>query len=496
MAAALAEVPEEALVVLVHDAARPLVDDAVVERLLAPLGEGFDGVVPVLPVADTLKRVRDGVVEETVDRIGARGGADATGLHRAGAPAGVRGRPRGSNRLRLARRAYGGSYRGRRRRTTAAQDHDLRRSRARRVVALRGVVFDVGETLVDEERWWRRLCERAGLQPHVVWAALGVTIERGEEHDALWGHLGLESPTGWWQEIPYSLDDLYPDAWECLERVGELGFRVGIVGNQTETLEAWARESALPADVISSSASLGVRKPDPAFFHKVAELMGQRSAGARVRGRPRGQRRSSCRCRRTGRRPRPTRAVGAPAADAARSGARPRRPRVAPRRASLARLMELRVGIGFDAHALEAGVPLVLGGVPIEYPRGLAGHSDGDVLTHALIDAVLGAANLGDIGSHFPSGDERFRGASSLDLLRDAYAEVRGAGWALVNADCVLIGEEPRIGGTRDEMGRRLAGALGVDPDLVAVRATTTDGLGFTGRGEGLAAQAVALLGR
>ena len=135
-------------------------------------------------------------------------------------------------------------------------------------------MFDVGETLVDEERWWRRLCERAGLQPHVVWAALGVTIERGEEHDALWGHLGLESPTGWWQEIPYSLDDLYPDAWECLERVGELGFRVGIVGNQTETLEAWARESALPADVISSSASLGVRKPDPAFFHKVAELMG------------------------------------------------------------------------------------------------------------------------------------------------------------------------------------------------------------------------------
>ena len=135
-------------------------------------------------------------------------------------------------------------------------------------------MFDVGETLVDEERWWRRLCERAGMQPHVLWAALGVTIERGEEHDALWGHLGLESPTGWWQEIPYSLDDLYPDAWECLERVGELGFRVGIVGNQTETLEAWAREAALPADVISSSASLGVRKPDPAFFEKVAELMG------------------------------------------------------------------------------------------------------------------------------------------------------------------------------------------------------------------------------
>jgi HAD superfamily hydrolase (TIGR01549 family) len=140
-------------------------------------------------------------------------------------------------------------------------------------VALRAVVFDVGETLVDEEGWWRRLCERAGLQPHVVWAALGVTIERGEEHDALWDHLGLEEPSGWWHEIPYSADDLYPDAWECLERTRELGLRVGVVGNQTETLEAWARESALPADVISSSASLGVRKPDPAFFERVAGLI-------------------------------------------------------------------------------------------------------------------------------------------------------------------------------------------------------------------------------
>ena len=140
-------------------------------------------------------------------------------------------------------------------------------------MALKAVVFDVGETLVDEEQWWRRLSERAGLQPHVVWAALGVTIARGEEHDALWGHLGIEKPTAWWHEIPYSLDDLYPDAWECLERVRADGFRVGVVGNQTEVLEAWARESALPADVISSSASLGVRKPDPAFFEMVSDLM-------------------------------------------------------------------------------------------------------------------------------------------------------------------------------------------------------------------------------
>jgi 2-C-methyl-D-erythritol 2,4-cyclodiphosphate synthase len=158
--------------------------------------------------------------------------------------------------------------------------------------------------------------------------------------------------------------------------------------------------------------------------------------------------------------------------------------------------MEIRVGMGFDAHALEEGVPLVLGGVPFDHPRGLAGHSDGDVLAHALIDAVLGAANLGDIGALFPSGDEAHRGASSLDLLADAYGRVREHGWELVNADCVLVGEEPRIADVREEMSARLAGALGVAAELVAVRATTTDGLGFTGRGEGLAAHAVVLLRR
>lgn len=141
-------------------------------------------------------------------------------------------------------------------------------------MALKAVVFDVGETLVDEERWWRRLAEREGLQPHVVWAALGVTIERGEEHTALWGHLGMERPPRWWSEIPYALEDLYPDALDCLRRTRDLGLRVGVVGNQSEALEAWAREVALPADVISSSASLGVRKPDPAFFRKVVELVG------------------------------------------------------------------------------------------------------------------------------------------------------------------------------------------------------------------------------
>jgi 2-C-methyl-D-erythritol 2,4-cyclodiphosphate synthase len=158
---------------------------------------------------------------------------------------------------------------------------------------------------------------------------------------------------------------------------------------------------------------------------------------------------------------------------------------------------ETRVGIGIDAHALVEGVTLVLGGVPFpDEPAGLAGHSDGDVIAHALIDAVLGAAGLGDIGTLFPSGDPQWQGASSLDLLRGAYAEVTAAGYELVNADCVLVGERPRLLPVRDEMRRLLAAALDVDPDRVTVRATTTDGLGFTGRGEGLAAQAVALLRR
>jgi len=155
---------------------------------------------------------------------------------------------------------------------------------------------------------------------------------------------------------------------------------------------------------------------------------------------------------------------------------------------------DLRVGLGVDAHAFADGVPLVLGGVTFDSPRGLAGHSDGDVVAHALTDAVLGAAGLGDIGSLFPSGDETPKGVDSLELLAEAYRRVRAAGFELVNVDAILIGEEPRIAGRREEMRRRLARALGVEPHRVNVRATTTDRLGFTGRGEGLAAEAVALL--
>ncbi len=157
-------------------------------------------------------------------------------------------------------------------------------------------------------------------------------------------------------------------------------------------------------------------------------------------------------------------------------------------------MSELRVGLGVDAHAFADGVPLVLGGVAIDSPRGLAGHSDGDVIAHALIDALLGAAGLGDIGSLFPPGEPEWAGASSLDLLRRAAAQVREAGWELVNADCVLIGQEPRIAPLREQIRERLAESVGANPAQVNVRATTTDRLGFTGRGEGLAAQAVALV--
>jgi 2-C-methyl-D-erythritol 2,4-cyclodiphosphate synthase len=159
-------------------------------------------------------------------------------------------------------------------------------------------------------------------------------------------------------------------------------------------------------------------------------------------------------------------------------------------------MTDLRVGIGFDAHALSENVPLVLAGVDFPGEPGLVGHSDGDVISHALIDAILGAAGRGDIGDLFPSGDPQWLDVSSIRLLQRAYEVVRTGGFELVNADCVLVGERPRIAELRDVMGARLAGALGAELGQVTVRATTTDRLGFTGRGEGLAAHAVALLRR
>lgn len=141
-------------------------------------------------------------------------------------------------------------------------------------MTLRAVFFDVGETLVDEERYWRAVAEAAGLGPHVVWAALGVTIARNEEHWELWRHLGLERPAGAWDSVVYSTDDLYPDALDCLERLRAEGLFVGIAGNQTAALEAWARSSQLPVDVVTGSSSLGVRKPGRAFFERLVDIAG------------------------------------------------------------------------------------------------------------------------------------------------------------------------------------------------------------------------------
>jgi len=156
----------------------------------------------------------------------------------------------------------------------------------------------------------------------------------------------------------------------------------------------------------------------------------------------------------------------------------------------------LRIGLGYDVHAFAKGRPLILGGVHIEHPRGLLGHSDADVLAHALADAVLGALRVGDIGKLFPDTDPAYAGADSLVLLSRVGDLARASGWRIVDADCVLILEQPKISPYRDAMRANLAAALGVDVDSVGVKATTTERLGFEGREEGVAAQAVVLLKR
>jgi len=151
-----------------------------------------------------------------------------------------------------------------------------------------------------------------------------------------------------------------------------------------------------------------------------------------------------------------------------------------------------RIGLGFDAHAFVRDRPLVLGGVTIPHDRGLAGHSDADVLAHALMDAVLGAMRAGDIGEHFPDTDPEYAGISSLELLRRVGGLMRSQGWGLMDADCVLVLERPRISPFREQMRESLAEALGVPVESLGVKATTTEGLGFTGRREGIAAMATA----
>jgi len=157
---------------------------------------------------------------------------------------------------------------------------------------------------------------------------------------------------------------------------------------------------------------------------------------------------------------------------------------------------ETRVGIGLDAHRFAPERPLVLGGVRLRDKDGLEGHSDADVLTHAVMDALLGAAGLGDIGSLFPDTDPAFAGADSVDLLTAVGRLLRESGWAVVNVDAVVVCEEPRVAPRREAMQERLAAALGIDGGRVAVKGTTTEGMGFTGRHEGIVAQAVALVER
>ncbi len=149
-------------------------------------------------------------------------------------------------------------------------------------------------------------------------------------------------------------------------------------------------------------------------------------------------------------------------------------------------------GIGYDVHPLGEGRRLILGGVHIEHDRGLVGHSDADVLTHAIMDALLGAAGLGDIGQHFPDSDERYRDADSIELLDVVMAQLRDAGLELVNVDATVVMERPRLAPYRDQIRQRLAAALQLPAARVNLKATTGEGMGFVGRGEGVAALAVA----
>ena len=157
-------------------------------------------------------------------------------------------------------------------------------------------------------------------------------------------------------------------------------------------------------------------------------------------------------------------------------------------------MTELRIGHGYDVHRLVPGRPLILGGVEIPWEKGLLGHSDADVLTHAVMDALCGASKLGDIGKLFPDTDPRYAGISSLELLQQVASLLAEGGWTVVNIDATLLAQAPKVGPFRREMESKLAAALKIPSDRVNVKATTEEGLGFTGDGSGMAAHAVALL--
>jgi len=154
----------------------------------------------------------------------------------------------------------------------------------------------------------------------------------------------------------------------------------------------------------------------------------------------------------------------------------------------------MRVGVGYDVHPLVSGRRLILGGVDIPFEKGLDGHSDADVLVHAIIDALLGATGLGDIGVHFPSSDPRYKDISSVSLLRQVVSRMRAEGWLVCNVDASIVAERPRLTPFISEMRRIIGEALGIDVDLVGVKSTTSKGLGFLGKGEGIAVHAVAMV--
>ena len=154
----------------------------------------------------------------------------------------------------------------------------------------------------------------------------------------------------------------------------------------------------------------------------------------------------------------------------------------------------MRIGHGYDVHRLVEGRKLILGGVAVPYEKGLLGHSDADVLTHALMDALLGAAALGDIGKHFPDSESRYAGADSLELLGEVMHMLEEAGFLVCNVDCTVIAQRPKLAPYIPEMRRKLAAAIGLPVDRVSVKATTEEGLGFTGDGQGIAAHALVLL--
>ncbi len=156
--------------------------------------------------------------------------------------------------------------------------------------------------------------------------------------------------------------------------------------------------------------------------------------------------------------------------------------------------MNIRIGHGFDVHAFAPDRLLIIGGVTIPYPLGLAGHSDADVLLHALCDALLGAAGLGDIGQHFPDTDERYRGVDSRHLLRQVIGQLHQTGWDVINVDATIIAQAPKMAPHIPDMHRHIAADMLIEQGQVNIKATTTEKLGFTGRGEGIAAEAVCLI--